>query len=694
MANTARLVIDPITRKISTKYEKIRLVKNDNNSMRITFEMPRYVRGHDMSKCSTAEVHYDNISIDRKQKHSDVYVVTDIVVAPEDDQTINFSWLVSRAATQIVGNVDFSIYFGCNEDPDLEYAWHTTTYSGIVVLEGKHNTQSVVERYPDLVASILEYVDKKVSEVDFDEMDIAQETGNSVTAVMSQKAVTDVLDGKVDVTRVGATPTENAIPQYGVGGVLKVGNPQAAEDATPRQFVEYGLLGKVDALTKNGMHVYTTENGVQRTRQLVTNPSDYNVPIYGSGGTLVTNAPQKDLDCTNMKYVNDGLSGRVEKTTKALKVYGTKGLDSNGNVIHDVYDVYFIPTVAGSILQATNPTNSNFDIKHPTMTAAVCDPQKPTQIANMRYVDDRITPILGTSYEIKTVESTENPVSVPVNVLPEATIDKIGTGIKVVEAERTTIAPITTGLNNVTYNANSNTIHVTGDSMITIPIETMIVRDKSNVSWTFTVAGGGFSVDCFSVILLDNHGLPVCEPLEIDSYEEGATWTGQHLESLQDGTEITHIVVNSDNVPYCHFDPFGFRVTITGCSETVYNCVPVTSVQQNGETIYTVPEAIRNLTGGQSDMGVYGLALDATVYNYLDLENKVYVVRCAYGTDENNGVAIVPYTDEIDVSAYLTDEDGEITVAAGDEILFVAADGTSAGDTVPSGITYCMKKGG
>lgn len=191
MANTARLVIDPITRKISTKYEKIRLAKNDNNSMMITFEMPRYVRGHDMSNCSTIEVHYDNISIDRKQKRSDVYVVTDIIVAPEDDETINFSWLVSRGATQIVGNVDFSLHFGCSEDPDLEYAWHTTTYSGIVVLESKHNTQSVVEKHPDLVASILDYVDKKISE--FDAVDIAQETGESTEAVMSQKATTDAL---------------------------------------------------------------------------------------------------------------------------------------------------------------------------------------------------------------------------------------------------------------------------------------------------------------------------------------------------------------------------------------------------------------------------------------------------------------------------------------------------------------------
>lgn len=92
-------------------------------------------------------------------------------------------------------------------------------------------------------------------------------------------------------------------------------------------------------------------------------------------------------------YVDNGLAGKVEKTTKALKVYGTKGVDSDGNVIHDTYDIYFVPTVAGSILQVTDPTNSNFDKKTPTKTAAVCDPQKPTQIANKQWTEKNFVPI-------------------------------------------------------------------------------------------------------------------------------------------------------------------------------------------------------------------------------------------------------------------------------------------------------------
>lgn len=222
MANTARLVIDPIARKISTKYEKIRLVQQDNNSMRITFEMPRVVRGHDMSNCSTVEVHYDNISFDRKKVNSDIYTVTDIIVAPEDEETINFSWLVSRAATQLEGHIEFSLHFGCTEDASLEYAWHTTTYSGIVVLAGKHNTNTIVKQYPDAFDELRKDIYKKIEEAvsNAKPFDIVHELGDREDAAISQKGAKKALECKLDKPEEGvefvkttdyATPSKRGI---------------------------------------------------------------------------------------------------------------------------------------------------------------------------------------------------------------------------------------------------------------------------------------------------------------------------------------------------------------------------------------------------------------------------------------------------------------------------------------------------
>lgn len=574
MANTARLVIDPITRKISTKYEKIRLAKNDNNSMRITFEMPRYVRGHDMSNCSTIEVHYDNISIDRKQKHSDVYVVTDIIVAPEDDETINFSWRVSRGATQIVGNVDFSLHFGCNEDPDLEYAWHTTTYSGIVVLESKHNTQSVVEKHPDLVASILDYVDKKVSE--FDAVDIAQSlSGNEEYKAPSVAAVND------------------------------------------------GLAGRVPNLTQtSGMWAYTSEPGdagYRNTgRRLVTNPASYTIPLYRTNGALGTNTPTADDDAANKKYVDESL----------------------------------------------------VDIQED--------------------IDSLQSAMLGTVYDFETVESTSNPVTVPSGALAPASIDKIGCGL---------IADENRIINEAIIRENSLPNYVE-------------VEDAN--ACTFKIADGKYSSFDGNILCTPNGGyIGVEETYYFKAEVVSGSFTPSNADTkfcIVDGGNLITVgdpaTKLSTGWSYGDVIPLSLMIQGSGsitCTDLILRViwgrgvaktgVPVTSVRHNGATVYTVPEEIQDLTvytsvGSVMFVPVYGLAMSDTIYNYLDLANKEFVVKCI----EIDGT-LSEHIETIDVSAYVTDEDGEITVAKGDSILFVCEDGNTESTPVPNTITYLVKKG-
>lgn len=46
-------VIDPLTRQINNDDadQKVVLVQGDHKSERLTFEIPRYIEGHDMSLC-------------------------------------------------------------------------------------------------------------------------------------------------------------------------------------------------------------------------------------------------------------------------------------------------------------------------------------------------------------------------------------------------------------------------------------------------------------------------------------------------------------------------------------------------------------------------------------------------------------------------------------------------------------------
>ena len=54
-------IIDPIDRSITSEAEKVTLMQNDHLSERFTFELPRYIEGHDMSLTDKVEVHYLNI---------------------------------------------------------------------------------------------------------------------------------------------------------------------------------------------------------------------------------------------------------------------------------------------------------------------------------------------------------------------------------------------------------------------------------------------------------------------------------------------------------------------------------------------------------------------------------------------------------------------------------------------------------
>ena len=54
--------VDSTSRVISySSKEKLLLVQGDHNCQRYTFEMPRYIDGHDMKLCDRVEVHYTNI---------------------------------------------------------------------------------------------------------------------------------------------------------------------------------------------------------------------------------------------------------------------------------------------------------------------------------------------------------------------------------------------------------------------------------------------------------------------------------------------------------------------------------------------------------------------------------------------------------------------------------------------------------
>lgn len=144
--------IDPVTRVISTEVEKLVLIVNDHNSERYTFEIPRMIEGHDMSQCNKVEIHYDNISKDKKTVNSDYYTVDDLSISEEDNSIVIFSWLISDAATQLVGKLRFSIHFECYDDDGTRvYGRNTTYFEKVTISDGVYNTEKLLVQHSDFV---------------------------------------------------------------------------------------------------------------------------------------------------------------------------------------------------------------------------------------------------------------------------------------------------------------------------------------------------------------------------------------------------------------------------------------------------------------------------------------------------------------------------------------------------------------
>ena len=130
--------IDAITRVITNQATlKTKLIQYDHNSERFTFEIPRYVDGHDMMLCNEIRVHFINAGSARQQR-KDVYPVYDAQLSPADSKVVIFSWLISQNATRYAGTLNFLVQFSCvQDDGTIDYTWHTDIYKGIVVSTGR-----------------------------------------------------------------------------------------------------------------------------------------------------------------------------------------------------------------------------------------------------------------------------------------------------------------------------------------------------------------------------------------------------------------------------------------------------------------------------------------------------------------------------------------------------------------------------
>ena len=139
-------IIDTVSRKIINNSGKDTLVQFDHNSERLTFELPRYVEGHDMSNCNKITISYLNVAV------TGLYEVNDLTVKDTDGDNVSFTWLISSNVTQNVGKLAFAIMFECvQEDGGITYSWHTGVNEDIRIISTIVNDTGVAYENVDIL---------------------------------------------------------------------------------------------------------------------------------------------------------------------------------------------------------------------------------------------------------------------------------------------------------------------------------------------------------------------------------------------------------------------------------------------------------------------------------------------------------------------------------------------------------------
>lgn len=301
------LVVDASTRTITNPTgKKVTLVQFDHNSERVTFKIPRYIDDHDMLKCDKVEVHYNNVgngtSSSNRAVNSDMYDVADLIINPDDENTVLCTWLISRNATQFHGFVEFKLKFVCyGKDDKIDYELNTRKNDNVIeVAEGLDNSERVTEEYSDVIAQL----DIRLSEVE----------RGGVSDDKLAEIITDYF--RENPIEAGATQEEREQIQANTEALADKMNNSGY---TPNMYLGTDNAGNV--VTK----IAPSGNGV--TVNAMTLGGTVLTLVTSGGNVMVDLAPI--FDTRNFVYYEDGESGGDDEN----------GVVQTGNVLAIINDV-------------------------------------------------------------------------------------------------------------------------------------------------------------------------------------------------------------------------------------------------------------------------------------------------------------------------------------------------------------------
>ena len=322
--------IDTTTRMISNRNadkvnKKLVLTQYDNKSERYSFDVDRYIDGHDLMLCNRVQVHFINIA-SKTQKKDGVYLVDDVHINESDENKISFSWLISRNATMLSGYLSFLVAFSCVDGDTILYRWSTTTYDAIQVVTGLDNSNAVVEEYVDELltwentmqnelASWQNRMETDVIPILVDECYIEREFATSDEVALIFDMYSPVEDSIIDIED---TPTDNSINLVRSGGIKKYTDDAVSEAITESKTYTDSVMSELD---NKG---YLTETDLNNKGYLTEVPSEYITETELNNKGYLTEVPSEyvtETELNNKGYLKTVPSEYVTETELNNKGY-------------------------------------------------------------------------------------------------------------------------------------------------------------------------------------------------------------------------------------------------------------------------------------------------------------------------------------------------------------------------------------
>lgn len=374
-------IIDPYTRQIeNTNYQKTVIMRGDHNSERFTFELPRYVDGHDMSLCNRVIVHFDNVGDSIENIYSDVAYMDDLRINPDKPDTVISSWLIRREATQIVGLLSFSLQYQCVEGDEVTYEWNTDSCDEIEIRKSKSNGEAAIIKYTNVLE---EWRAKIFGAGDSVMSNITTEGANQVAAVQNESATQQAaieLKGSEtlatipdDYTEVYNMATE-AVRTKADGIVCEAeGSAITIDDASNDYIRGLKVYGKSTQMTTTGKNLFDVSKIANNSR--VTNDNGIitvSTPEASSAVDSMTDlgviAPELEV---GKSYT---LTFETTGTDKYIYLEEAKFMWSNGGtntVTQEMLDSDVLFYASGV---STTATLSNFMLRDSAIADATYEP--------------------------------------------------------------------------------------------------------------------------------------------------------------------------------------------------------------------------------------------------------------------------------------------------------------------------------